>query len=121
MYALNLSNLELDRAEEAIRWADYALENKQEWRRETYERRVFDLFRLKTETANKLWEHYSAAYVEDRDQETSSTADLWRNNTKQFAREWLDYAFASQQDGSIARILCITAAGTSDFCEESED
>jgi hypothetical protein len=121
MYALNLSQLELDRAEEAIRWADYALENKQEWRRETYERRVFDLFRLKTETANRLWENYSATYVEDRDQETSATADLWRNNTKQYAREWLDYAFASQQDTSTAITLCVTAAGTSDFCEEREE
>ena len=121
MYALSLGQLGMDRSEEAIRWADYALENKQEWRRETYERRVYDLFRLKTQTANELWEHYAAMYVEDREQETSNTADLWRNNTKQFAREWLDYAYASQQDVSIASTLCITAAGTSDFCEEREE
>ncbi len=121
MYALSLSQLELDRAEEAIRWADYALENKQEWRRETYESRVYNLFRLKTETANKLWVHYDAAYVVDRDPATSEVSELWRNNTKQYAREWLDYAFASRQETSVARVLCITAAGTSDFCEEREE
>jgi hypothetical protein len=120
-YALSLSRLELGRAEEAIRWADYALENKQEWRRETYESRVYNLFRLKTETANKLWVHYNSAYVVDRDAATSEVSELWRNNTKQFAREWLDYAFASQQETSIARTLCITAAGTTDFCEEREE
>ena len=118
-YAVALSREGLDRAPEVIRWANYALENKQEWNRNTYTRRLVDLYRLRAETANKLWEHHDAVYVETRTDEASADAETWRGHTKQFSREWLDYAEAAEQDRDRARQLCITAAGTADFCEET--
>ena len=35
-YSLTLARKGIDHAEETIRWADYALENKQEWTKATY-------------------------------------------------------------------------------------
>jgi hypothetical protein len=121
-YALVLSKKGIDRSEEVIHWADYALENKQEWTRSTYKRRLFDLFKLRAETANKLWNHWDATYVKDRTGASQGQSENWRNTTKQYSREWLDYAKASKQRIKRASNLCIAAAGTSDFCEaESED
>jgi hypothetical protein len=121
-YALVLSKKGIERSKEVIHWADYALENKQEWTRSTYKRRLFDLFKLRAETANKLWTHWDANYVKDRSGASQGQAESWRNTTKQYSREWLDYAKASKQRVKRARNLCITAAGTADFCEaESED
>ncbi len=120
-YAVKLARKDIDRAEEAIRWAGYALENKQEWTKATYKRRLFDLYKLRAETSNRLWTHWDAVYVEDRAAESQGNSEGWRNQTKQYAREWLDYAKASDQRVLRARNLCIAAAGTSDFCEASEE
>jgi len=120
-YALVLSKQGIDRSEEVIRWADYALENKQEWTKATYKRRLFDLFKLRAETANKLWTHWDAQFVQDRSGENQGKSEEWRNTTKQYSREWLDYAKASSQRLKRARNLCVTAAGTSDFCEAASE
>ena len=40
-----------------------------------------------------------------------------RNRTKVLSREWLEYANKSGQDFSKALHLCISAAGTQDYCE----
>ena len=116
-YAVKLARKDVSHAEEAIRWAGYALENKQEWTKATYKRRLFDLYKLRAETSNRLWTHWDATYVADREAESQGKSEAWRNQTKQFAREWLDYAKASEQRVLRARNLCIAAAGTSDFCE----
>jgi hypothetical protein len=120
-YSLTLARKGIDYAEETIRWADYALENKQEWTKATYKRRLFDLYKLRAETSNKLWNHWEAKYVEDRSDESQGESESWRNHTKQYAREWLDYAKASSQRIKRARNLCIASAGTSDFCESDSE
>ena len=120
-YAVKLARKDIGHAEEAIRWAGYALENKQEWTKATYKRRLFDLYKLRAETSNRLWTHWDAVYVEDRAAESQGNSESWRNQTKQFAREWLDYAKASEQRVLRARNLCIAAAGTSDFCEADSE
>lgn len=120
-YAVKLARKDISHAEEAIRWAGYALENKQEWTKATYKRRLFDLYKLRAETSNRLWTHWDAVYVEDRAAVSQGNSEAWRNQTKQYAREWLDYAKASEQRVLRARNLCIAAAGTSDFCEEGSE
>ena len=67
--------------------------------------------------SNKLWIHWDAKYVEDRSGESSAEGENWRNMTKQYSREWLDYAKISSQPVVRPRNLCISAAGTADFCE----
>jgi hypothetical protein len=121
-YALRLFKLGLDRQEEVLIWVGAALENKQEWTKATYKRRLFSLYQLQGETSNKLWIHWAAKYVEDRSEESKEQAEKWRNMTKQYSLEWLNYAKISTQAVKRARNLCITAAGTSEFCEaEAEE
>jgi len=116
-YALALSRKGVSHSEEVIRWVGYSLENKQEWTKSTFKKRVFSLFKLRAEMANRLWSSWDAKYIKDRDAESQANAEMWRNNTKQYAKEWLDYAKLSSQRIKRARNLCITAAGTADFCE----
>ena len=67
------------------------------------QKRLFDLYKLRAETSNKLWNHWEAKYVEDRSDESQGQSESWRNHTKQYAREWLDYAkskFPKNQAGT---------------------
>ena len=117
-YATQLSRGGTGRAQGVIRWADYALENKSRWSGGTYIKRVYDLYRLKTEAANKLWTEAEEVYAtKEHTDENEAKAAKWRGQTKDFAREWLDYAKASSQDTTSAMALCVSAAGQRAFCE----
>lgn len=116
-YGLQLSRGGAGRATGVIRWADYALENKSKWTGNTYKTRVFSLFRMKTEAANKLWKDAEATYTTDHTDENEAKSAKYRGMTKDFAREWLDYAKASTQDTKSAMQYCVSAAGTTAFCE----
>ena len=120
-YATMLFKKGIDRQEEVIVWAGAALENKQEWTKRTYKRRLFALYQLRAETSNKLWNHWDAKYIEDRTGESKGQAENWRNMTKQYSLEWLKYAQISTQAVKRARNLCVAAAGTADFCEAAEE
>lgn len=117
-YATQLSRGGVGRATGVIRWADYALENKQKWSGATYTKRVYDLYRMKTEAANKLWADAEETYAtKEHTDENEAKAAKWRGTTKDFAREWLDYAKASGQDTKNAMAICVSAAGNKTFCE----
>ena len=116
-YATQLSRGGTGRAPGVIRWADYALENKQRWSGTTYTKRVTDLYRLKTEAANKLWTEADNNYAtKDHTEENGAKAEKWRGQTKDFAREWLDFAKASGQETKNAVAICVSASGNSAFC-----
>ncbi len=117
-YATQLSRGGSGRAPGVIRWADYALDNKSRWSGTTYTKRVYDLYRLKTEAANKLWTEAEEVYAtKEHTEENEAKAAKWRGQTKDFAREWLDYAKASGQDTKSAMAICVSAAGQRAFCE----
>jgi len=117
-YATQLSRGGTGRAAGVIRWADYALENKQRWSGTTYTKRVYTLYRLKTEAANKIWTEAEEVYAtKEHTEENEAKAAKWRGMTKDFAREWLDYAKASEQDTKSALAICVSAAGNRAFCE----
>jgi len=117
-YATQLSRGGTGRAQGVIRWSDYALDNKQRWSGTTYTKRVYDLYRLKTEAANKLWTDAEETYAtKEHTDENEATAAKWRGQTKDFAREWLDYAKASGQDTKSAMAICVSASGNRAFCE----
>ena len=108
----------INRGNEVVKWADYSLENKSQWREGVFERRVYALYQLKSEAALRLWQVADAEYIKTRTPEAEEGAERARGTAKQYAREWLDYARASGQDESRAYELCLSAAGAPGFCEE---
>ena len=116
-YAIHLHKTrDLDNAEEAIRWADVALENKQRWEGEAHVKRVNGLLRLRAEAGNRLWldaeKRYQKAPTGDNDADVRD----YRGLAKDTAREWLDYARAAEQSTDMPYKLCMSAAGTREFC-----
>lgn len=116
-YALQLSRGGVSRAQGVIRWADYALENKSKWTGNTYKSRVFSLMKIKAEAAAKLWQAAEAEYASSHTEEAEASAAKYRGMAKEYAREWLDYAKASAQDTKTAMAMCVSAAGSPDFCQ----
>jgi hypothetical protein len=117
-YALHLSRGGAGRAQGVIRWADYSLENKAKWSGTTYKTRVFSLYKLRAEAANKLWQDAEKEYAEgERSDEKEAKAAKYRGQAKDYSREWLDYAKASAQDTKTALALCVSSSGNRAFCE----
>lgn len=117
-YALHLSRGGVSRAQGVIRWADYALDNKSKWSGTTYKQRVFNLYKLRAEAANKLWQDADEDYAKgERTDEKEAKAAKFRGQAKDFSREWLDYAKVSGQDTKTAMALCVSSAGNRAFCE----
>ncbi len=116
-YAIHLSRGGAGKANSVIRWADYALENKQSWTGAQYKKNVYGLYKLRAQAANKLWEGASAAYVKSNDDASKQKSEQYRGLAKDYSREWLDYARASQQSTQSPMALCVSAAGNKDFCE----
>lgn len=108
-----------DTAEDAVRWADVALENKQNWEGEPHVRKVTGLLRLRAEAAHRLWVAAENAYRKDATPENDRMAREYRGWAKDFSREWLDYARASGGQTQKPFELCKTAAGTESFCKET--
>ncbi len=115
-YAIHLSRGGAGRASGVIRWADYALENKQQWSGNTYKKRVYALYKLRAQASNKLWQSAEKKYVEDRNDENEAKVGRYRGTTKDYSREWLDYARASGQDQKSPLALCVSASGSTEFC-----
>lgn len=114
-YAIHLSRG--GRSTSVIKWADYALENKQQWSGATYKKNVYALYKLRAQSANKLWQSAESKYVEDRTPDNEKNANRYRDMTKNYAREWLDYARASSQSTKGPLALCVSAAGGAEFCQ----
>ena len=115
-YAIHLSRGGAGRAHGVIRWADYALENKQQWSGNTYKKRVYALYKLRAQAANKLWESAEKKYVEERNDANEGKVAKYRGLTKDYSREWLDYARASSQDQKAPLALCVSSSGSTEFC-----
>lgn len=115
-YAIHLSRGGAGRAHGVIRWADYALENKQQWSGNTYKKRVYALYKLRAQAANKLWQSAEKKYVEDRNDANEGKVAKYRGITKDYSREWLDYARASSQDQKAPLALCVSSSGSTEFC-----
>ena len=107
-----------DAADEVMKWAGVALENKQQWTGDTYVRRVSNLYKIKALAAFKKWE-----WLENKskkiptDTSLAKDRDDARNEAKNLAREWLAYTKEAGLDQTTATDVCVSAAGTSDFCQ----
>ena len=116
-YAIHLFKKGADFLEDAVYWADYALENKQVWVGDEYVKRVNSLLRLRAEAAAKLWSGAEQRYRAEASDENDAMTREYRGLAKDFSREWLDYARASGQSTQAAFELCRSAAGTEDACK----
>jgi hypothetical protein len=116
-YAMFLSRGGTGDASGVIRWSNYALENKQAWSGATHTKYVYQLHRLRSQAAMRLWQASEQEFVASRAQEAEAEATRRRGVAKDYAREWLDYARESAQDPKDASALCVSAAGNAAFCE----
>ncbi len=116
-YALLLSrNGTVDDADEVLLWSDYALQNKSNWVGPTFVGRVYNLYRLRAETATRLWIDAEDELQRERTEENAVESEEARGLAKNSAREWLDYGTSAAQDTARAAVLCQTAAGSPHFC-----
>lgn len=115
-FALVLSRGDIEDAELVLKWSDYALENKHVWEGPTYMSRVYNLLRLKAETATRLWHDAEEDFMEERTEENGADAERYRGLAKDLSREWLDYARTSAQPEDRAHALCESASGNTAFC-----
>ena len=111
-YAIHVSRKGTSYAAQVIRWSDKALENKSQFSSGSdYTKKVYALYKLKTISAQKLWMSAESASPRDPDKITK-----YKGMTKDYSREWLDYAKASRQSIKEPFSLCVSAADKS-FCD----
>ena len=106
-----------DEIPEALRWSRIALENAHRWVGGVHVERVDALHRLNTVASQSLWLAAEDDAIRQPIAEHRERASFWRNQTKNLAREWLLFATAAHLDTHPAFELCISAAGTIEYCE----
>lgn len=116
-FAMHLAKQGAPRAQEAIRWAEVALENRSFWSGDTHVNRVLTLYQIRTIAAQHLWEHLDEQYVEEQSDALLKEVEETRNMVKTLAREWLEYAKSTNRDPTRALQMCISAAGNEEYCE----
>lgn len=117
-YALYLSQKGTSRAKQVIKWSEVGLTNKHVWSGEARIQKVNALYQVRAFASNSLWQLSEQKLVSERSSENQAAADDWRGKTKNFSREWLDFARAAGADTSAARQLCVSAAGDINFCQD---
>jgi hypothetical protein len=116
-YALHLSKGGAARAPGVIRWSNVALENRTMWTGETYQNRVSSLYKLRAAAAQSLWKAAEEDHAANPTDDSKKKVEDTRNQTKVFAREWYEYCKAAGKDTTTSLQLCVSAAGTKDYCE----
>lgn len=117
-YAIHLYKSDIESQEESLRWAGYALENKQNWEGEEFVKKVSSLHKLRAEASAKLWQDAAQQYASNPSGETDDIARDYRGMAMDYAREWLDYVRAAGLSEKRAYDMCVSAAGTDNFCKE---
>jgi len=117
-YAVYLSKQGVGRADGVIHWANVALENRTVWTGQTYQDRVSGLYKLRAAAAQSQWKAAEDAHASNPTDDTAKKVDTARNQTKVFAREWYEYLKAAGKDTTTALQLCVSAAGTKDYCDQ---
>jgi hypothetical protein len=119
-FAKFLSGREPEYMEECTHWAEVALENKSQWKGDTFVSRVNALYKMRAVAAQRRWEWLEKKYVAKPDEALGQDKDKARNDAKTMSREWLEYAKQSGKDTTMAMQMCVSAAGTEDFCKQTD-
>jgi len=104
-------------ADEVMKWADVALENKHVWDGSQYVKRVSSLYKVKAVAALRKWEWMEEEYLKAPSEQATKGKEDARNEAKTLAREWLGYLKSASLDQSAAMQVCVSAAGTDAFCQ----
>jgi hypothetical protein len=118
-FSVHLSRKDAEFADETMRWVDVALDNRSQWTGDIHVKRVYALYKIKTVAAQKKWMFLEDEYARKQEPALLEGVKEARNATKTYAREWLEYAQVAKKDDTVARQLCVSAAGTASFCEEN--
>lgn len=116
-YALHLSKMGPVSAYGVIKWANVALENRTIWTGSTYISRVYSLYKIRATSAEKIWVDLENKHAANPSEESSQQTKTARDRTKEYAREWYEYAKVSGKPTEKALDLCMSSAGTKDYCE----
>jgi hypothetical protein len=116
-YALYLSQQGVGRSSGVIRWSNVALENRMVWIGDVYTSRVYSLYKVRAAASQALWQQAEEEHRNAGTDDTREKVEKYRNLTKVNSREWYEYARDSGKDSTIALQLCMSAAGTADYCE----
>ncbi len=117
-YTIYLSRKGMENAENVIIWGTRALERKDNWSGRLYEKKVYALHQLRAEAGMHMWQQAEQRYLQARSLKAEDATDIARGKAKEYARAWLDYARASDQETEVPLKLCLSAAGAMDYCEE---
>ncbi|MBW2258376.1 MAG: hypothetical protein JRI25_27805, partial [Deltaproteobacteria bacterium] len=119
-YALFLSKRGPGQALGVIAWAEVALENRSDWRGETYRSRVYNLYKLRAAAAQDLWGKAEMRYAVAPTEEADERREEARTRTFTMAREWYRFAALAGRDARIALQLCGSAGGDEGACLEDD-
>jgi hypothetical protein len=119
-FASHLAKQDVSRAKEAIRWSDVALENRSYWTGDTHVTRVNALYKIRAASAQQIWAAAEQKYIDSATDANEQERTDRRNEAKTYAREWLEYARSSGKDTTLALQLCISAAGSEEYCAASQ-
>ena len=103
--------------EDAIRWARTAQENAHRWTGDRRIARLDALHRIDTMAAMSLWLNAEQDALVSEDADDGRRAGYWRNQTKNLARSWLQFATEARVDTELPFELCLSAAGTVEYCD----
>jgi hypothetical protein len=116
-YAYHLVELgNPDRMDEAVHWAEVALDNKAFWEGDLHVRRVYGLYKIRAMAELKEWQYLESQYKSHPSDDLSDRVDRARNDLKTYAREWLDYAKSAGRSTDDPLRVCAMAAGSDEFC-----
>ena len=116
-FAYFLSKQNADKMDEAMMWADVALENRSRWEGDLHTKRVYALHKIKTNASQRKWTWLEEEYTKEPSEDLFAQIEETRNQTKTLAREWLEYARQSGQDETVPNTVCKSAAGTEGYCD----
>jgi hypothetical protein len=118
LYAIHLHRKGVGKSTQVIKWSDYALENKGKWAGALHTRNVYNLHKLKSQAASRLWKRAEKKFVTERNEKNEAASTRYRSMAKQFSRAWLEYAKASGKNSTQAREACVSASGNTEFCPQ---
>lgn len=95
----------LSALEESIELASAALENRSRYSGEQFVKRVNALHALRTIAAEMAWRRYENTVPGLRSEEVERKTEAMRHRTRDFAREWLDYADVSGSETARAQAV----------------
>ena len=117
-FAIHLGQQGPEAAQETLKWVDRALENRSRFPAgDTTVSRVYGLLKLKSQASAKYWAWLEEQYILKPGEEVATQRDLARGQAKTHAREWLEYARSAGKDDTVAYQMCVSAAGSADFCQ----